>query len=149
IHRAAGRTERAGELLWQNMLDQPCLVTYRELSLSAAEHFPRWRESALALPTTDAGTDSVRSSGWSDAIAALVWEGAVDVVRAAAREGGCASEIWLRLVRCRAVDQSGDALPVLVREVERLLELGQRAAYQEGAAVLCEARVLAARTGGL
>ena len=149
IHRAAGRTERAGELLWQNMLDQPCLGTYRELSLGAGEHFPRWRESALALLTTDAGTDSVRSRGWSNAIAALLWEGAVDEAWTAAHEGGCASELWLRLARARAEDHPGDALPVLVREAERVLEVGQRPAYQQGAALLCEARVLAERTGGL
>ena len=38
---------------------------------------------------------------------------------------------------------------MLVREAESVLEAGQRPAYQQGAALLCEARVLAERTGGL
>lgn len=147
IHHAAGRTERAGELLWQNMCQQPCLGTYRELSLGAGEHFPRWRGDALALLTT--GTEAGSRRDGSEAVAALLWEGAVDEACTAAHERGCAAELWLRLARARAEDHPGDALPVLVREAESVLEAGQRPAYQQGAALLCEARVLAERTGGL
>lgn len=149
LHGAAGRTERAGELLWQNLVDQPCLGTYRDLCTGAGEHFARWRADALALLSTGAETSRVRARGWSDAVAALLWEGAVEEAWATAHEGGCIAELWLRLARARAETHPGDAVPILLREGEQILEEGKRPAYQQGAALLSEARALAVRGEGL
>jgi uncharacterized Zn finger protein len=149
IHGDAGRAERAGELLWQNFAEHPRLSTYRELCTGAGEHFPLWRNDALSLLTTDADAATVRARGWSDAVAALLWEGAADEAWTVAHEGGCHSQLWLQLARARAEEHPGDALPIMLREAEQILQEGKRPAYQQGAALLREARSLAERTDGL
>lgn len=147
IHRAAGRVETAGKLLWQNVQERPGVRTYRELSAGTGEDFPRWRERALALLAERAdgpGEGWGRQDG-TDLVTVLLGEDEIDAAWDAAHRHGCRQDVWLRLARERAEQHPADAQAVLLREAERILEGGNRRAYRFAASVLREARALAER----
>src|SRR5699024_10881840 len=49
IHRESGRMETAEQMLWRNFEERPGTTAYRELSNGTGEHFPRWRDRAIAV----------------------------------------------------------------------------------------------------
>lgn len=57
--------------------------------------------------------------------------------------------MWLSAARERAKEHPAEAVPVLLRQTERILEGGDRRAYRHAAGVLRETRRRAERAGGL
>ena len=100
------------------------------------------------LPTTAQGITralgSVRppvvgwTSGRSEVVKALLWEGDVDAAWEEAVAGGCGTALWMQVAAARAADHPADALPVYKREVERLIGQKNRRAYEEAVELLLE-----------
>ncbi|MFD5825443.1 SWIM zinc finger domain-containing protein [Lentzea sp. NPDC060358] len=138
VHVRANRRDRAGELLWANFTDRPCLATFRALREATAGDFPRWRERALAFL---AELPPVRST----LVEVLLAEGEDEAAWRAAVDGGCSESLWLRLARVRAASHPADAIPILLGAADRAIEVRNRDAYQAAVRLLVEAGALFAR----
>ncbi|WP_248963892.1 SWIM zinc finger family protein [Sphaerisporangium perillae] len=149
-----GRREEAARHLWANFEDSPSLADYQALHAAAGEDFPVWRERALTLLRAQPaaverhmGVRYVQSAGRSVLVEVLLWEGDVDHAWQAAQQGGCHQDLWLRVARARAATHPADALPVLRRAAERLIEQKNRSSYQQAAELLAESEALSMRCG--
>ncbi|WP_285708477.1 DUF6880 family protein [Microtetraspora sp. NBRC 16547] len=149
-----GRREEAVRLRWANFEENPSLADYQALRAAAAEDFPAWRERALtllgvqpAMVEHHVGVRYLQSAGHSVLVEILMWEGDADGAWQAAQRGGCHQDLWLRVARARATTHPADALPVLRRAAERLIEEKNRSSYQQAAELLAESEALSDRCG--
>ena len=148
-HLRAGRREQAGELLWANFTQRPCLDNYTALRDAAGDRFPDWRDRALAVlrgepPATGRFTELpyARPAGHSTLVEVLLWEKDTEAAWQAAIAGGCRDELWLRLARERAATHPADAIPVLLAAAEQAIGHKNRNSYQVAAKLLVEAKPL-------
>ncbi|MFJ8963841.1 hypothetical protein ACIRG5_31075 [Lentzea sp. NPDC102401] len=145
IHLHAGRRDLAGEMLWANFTDHPSLESFRALRQATAEGFPPWRERALAFLAEAPPATGSWSPGRSTLVEILLADDETEAAWQAAVDGGCSQSLWLRLARARAASHPADAIPILLRAVDRAIELRNRDSYREAARLLVEARSLFAR----
>ena len=170
-----GRSEDAVQVMWSLLERRPNLDSYQRLKAHAAkdgawtarraEALECLRNAASALrsaPQLDrlarsAGTprrasDSISfaapwSAGPSEVVRALLWEGEVDAAWQEAVAGGCSLSVWMEVAAARAVEHPDDALPIYVRQVDRLIDQKNRRAYEEAVELLSTIAELMNRAG--
>jgi len=94
------------------------------------------------VPTSVRAPAAGWTQGRSEVVKALLWEGDVNAAWDEAVAGGCSLPLWLQLAAARAVDHPGDALPIYMREMERLINLKNRRAYEEAVELLRQIKEL-------
>ncbi len=172
-YEGRGRGDEAVLVMWSLLQRHPVLDSYQRLKAHAvkAGAWSAWRSKALDClrgadtPGPDgapnlvgmgdaAGLGSWRTRsfvGWpvgrSRIVEALLWEGDADRAWHEAVAGGCSTRLWMQLAAVRAVDHPGDALPVYVRQVERLIDQKNRRGYEEAVELMLVVRELTARLG--
>jgi uncharacterized Zn finger protein len=121
----------------------PSLPAYAALRRAAQEagRWPQQRAAALSLLRERNPADHVRALLYEEDDAESAWAAAA---RARAALDG---PVWDDLARRRATDRPAEALPVLRRRVEEVLEANGREAYRDVARRLVELRDLSRRTG--
>jgi uncharacterized Zn finger protein len=142
-----GRPEEAVEVQWKLFADYPGLDAHRRL-LDAAE-----RASTLAV-TADRACDLLRQRaalGGRHAgplVTVLLAAGDIDGAWRAANRYQCDSELLFTVAVQRAETHPADAIPILARRVDDLIDRKTRPAYAEAAQLLADLRALHGRTGG-
>lgn len=151
-HVRAGRPAEAGELRWANFADRPSLESYVALHDATAEHFPAWRDRAIAMLRTQPAVSTrftpvpyIQRAGHSVLVEVLLWEGDTEAAWQAAVHGGCRDDLWLRLARDRAATHPADAIPILLAAADQAIGNKNRASYQVAARLLVEAGTLFTR----
>jgi uncharacterized Zn finger protein len=146
-YRRRGRSAEAIELSAQAFSARPTLESYRELATDAKamgewEERRRWALSLLGRPEPDpAGAvrhPSLRGHGYSELVRVLIWEGDADAAWQAANEGGCTSDLWLKLADLRRAEHPEDAIGVYRRHVENVIAGKDKRAYAEAVRLIDE-----------
>jgi tetratricopeptide (TPR) repeat protein len=140
--RRGGRSD-AVRLRREGLRAAPALSAYAALRKAAQEagRWPQERAAALAVLRDGNPAEHVRALLYEEDDAAAAWAAAA---RTKAFIGGA---VWDDLARRRATDRPADALPVLRRRVEEVLEATGRDAYRDAARRLVELREVSRRAG--
>jgi tetratricopeptide (TPR) repeat protein len=162
LYAGQGRTGEAAELAWRDFVETPSVEAYQRLreQATADGSWPGWRERALAelrskpraaqpspRRSAPAGTYGWAPVGHSVLVGALLSDGDVEAAWRAARDGGCAEELWLQLARRRASTHPADAVEVLRRQAETAVASMRRDGYEQAAQLLVEAGIAYERMG--
>ncbi len=156
-YRRRGRSAEALEHSVQAFSARPTLESYRELATDAKaleqwEERRPWALSLLHHPEPDSPGamrhPSLRGQGCSELVRVLLWEGDTDAAWEAAGDGGCASDLWLKLADLRRAAHPEDAIGVYRRHVEDVIAGKDKRAYAEAVRLIDETmRALYAESG--
>lgn len=153
------RHDEAMALIWTGFTERPILEEYRNLKSHADRtgQWAMWREKALGClrETIAEAKREAAKRGWtwspranhSELVSIFLWERDVDAAWREANEGGCSSELWLKLAAKREQHHPGDALTVYQREVDPTLNRKNNEAYREAIGLLRKVRDLMIRLG--
>ena len=170
-----GRGEDAVQVMWSLLERRPSVDSYQRLKARAVRHGD-WtvrRAEALDCLRNAAGAPRITprldrlprsagklslmsgstpfaapwSEGRSEVVRALLWEGDVDAAWQEAVAGGCSLSVWMEVAAARAVEHPEDALPIYVRQVDRLIDQKNRRAYEEAVELLSMIAELMNRAG--
>jgi uncharacterized Zn finger protein len=158
-YRRRGRSAEALEHSVQAFDARPTLESYRELA-SDAKALGEWEErrrlalSLLSRPEPDppgaVRHPSLRGRGCSELVRVLIWEGDTEAAWQAAKEGGCTSDLWLKLADLRRAEHPEDAIDVYRRHVEDVIAGKNKRAYAEAVRLIDETmRALYVESGQL
>jgi hypothetical protein len=137
-----GRDDEAMALPWAQLLDRHDLAAYQLLKRYAdrIEAWDAWRPRALA-EMRRSPPDGTRL------VEVLTWEGESEAAWAEARRLGCARHVLMRLAKQSEDSRPDDALAVYRDEVESILEVTDRRAYEEAVDLLEHMKKLMVRLG--
>jgi len=156
-YHGRNRHDEAMALIWTGFTERPILEEYRNLKSHAdrASQWPMWREKALGClrETIAEAKREAAKRGWtwspranhSELVSIFLWERDVDAAWREANEGGCSSELWLKLAAKREQHHPGDTLTVYQREVDPTLNRRNNEAYGEAIGLLRKVRDLMIR----
>jgi uncharacterized Zn finger protein len=134
------RHDQAMALVWSNFTDQPGLCCYQELKQHAkrAKQWPRWREKAIShLRDLVQDNDSPAAAGWrattdaSTLVEVHLFEEDIESAWQAARAGGCARHLWLRLAELREKEHPQDAVAIYQAHIQSALRNTGTQVYRE------------------
>ena len=77
----------------------------------------------------------------------FLWEKDIDAAWNTAQEGGCSTELWLKLAKERAKEHPEDAVPIYQKQIEPTLAQKNNAAYAQALDYLRIIRDLMSRLG--
>jgi uncharacterized Zn finger protein len=77
----------------------------------------------------------------------FLWEGEDEQAWQEAQQGGCSSQLWLRLAERRQQNYPAEALPIYQREIKSLIEQTNNQAYAEAVELLVRVHELMKRLG--
>jgi tetratricopeptide (TPR) repeat protein len=140
--RRGGRAD-AVRLRREGLRAAPGMAAYVALRKAAQEsgRWPHERAAALSVLRDRNPADHVRALLYEEDDAEAAWSAAA---RTRASLGGV---VWDDLARRRAAERPAEALPVLRRRVEEVLQASGREAYRDAARRLVELRDISRRVG--
>lgn len=153
------RHDDAMTLIWAEFAESPELRTYQLLANHAQrlKEWPAWRDRALKHMKEHIAKEKQAKPkprfGWqrevdhSVLVEVFLWEKDIAAAWNAAQEGGCSTELWLKLAKERAKEHPGDALTIYQKQVEPTLAQKNNAAYEKAVEYLRIIRDLMHRLG--
>lgn len=148
LYHRRRRHDEAMALIWPQFERHSNLKNYQKVKKHAdrSKGWPEWRERALEhvhmLINRGARSnrgDRWRSSFWADRsllVEIFLWEKDIESAWREAREGGCRSELWLKLASLREKEHPRDAIAVYQRLIGPIVERTNNDAYVEAAELL-------------
>ncbi|MHB0936049.1 MAG: SWIM zinc finger family protein [Armatimonadota bacterium] len=153
-----GRHDDAMALIWQAFTDMPVLATYSKLQEHAERigQWEAWRERAWTalrghytrrLETKPFASRYMwyASTGYSELVRILLWEGRVDEAWQEANDGDCLEDLWMQLAALRENEHPEDALTVYFRHIPPILDRTNNDAYETAIDLLHKCRTIMAR----
>jgi len=159
VYHERGRHLDAMNLFWGHFSDRPSFASYRSLK-SHADRFDAWagwRTRALDVIREQIVLGQRREtrgrpeSGWmprptdrSTLVEIFLWEGTPDLAWQEAKDGGCSSELWLKLAESREKSNPEEAAVLYQQHISRVLGPTSARGYEEAARYLARLRSLMA-----
>ncbi len=137
------RHDDAMTLIWAEFAESPELRTYQLLANHAQrlKDWPAWRTRALKYMKEHIAKEKQakpkarfawqREMDHSVLVEVFLWEKDIDAAWKEAQEGGCSTELWLKLAKERAKEHPEDAVPIYQKQIEPTLAQKNNAAYAQ------------------
>lgn len=147
------RHDEALQLAWRHFTGHPSLEAYKRLQASAKQtkSTAEWRVKAIAwlIETTKKqaaaklGSRFAWQPSYNNVLAEIhLAEGDSGKALQAAREGGCADHLWLKIAAAREADHPQDAIAIYQKIVETYVNRTNNNAYEEAANLVTKVRKL-------
>ncbi len=153
------RHDEAMALVWDEFADSPYLEKYKNLKSHADRigQWPAWRDKALAYMRERLAEKkresqanrwgSYRRLDHSELVKVFLEEKDVEAAWSEAGEGGCSSDLWMRLADLRSKKHPEDSLQVYTAQVDPLINRKNNDAYAEAVTLLRKIRAVMDRLG--
>lgn len=153
------RHDEAMALVWDEFADSPHLEKYKYLKSHADRigQWQVWRDKALAymrerLVEKKRESQTNRWGGYwrmdhSELVKVFLEEKDVEAAWSEAGEGGCGSDLWMRLADLRQKKYPEDSLQVYTAQVDPLINRKNNDAYAEAVELLRKIHAVMARLG--
>jgi uncharacterized Zn finger protein len=136
------RHDEAMALIWAEFAESSTLQKYQLLANHAQRinAWSAWRERALKCIEESIAKEKRRPKqpyGWqreadhSTLVEVFLWEKDAEAAWKAAQDGGCRTDLWLKLAKERAANHPEDALLIYQKQIEPTLAAKNNAAYEE------------------
>jgi uncharacterized Zn finger protein len=148
LYHRRKRHDEAMALIWPQFERHPALGNYQKLKKHAdrCKRWAEWRERALKYlrAVIEKESSSHPRSRWSYGtrtdrsrlVEIFLWEKDAETAWQEACEGGCSSELWLKLAALREKDHPRDAIAVYQKLISPIVDRTNNDAYAEAAGLL-------------
>ncbi|MCU0576173.1 MAG: SWIM zinc finger family protein [Desulfobacterota bacterium] len=157
LYHDRGDHDRAMDVIWRSLEQSTDIRRYRALKDIAGKlgRWPLWRTKALEHIRGRILEEKAKHRGRGAAyrpdhsllVDIFLQDKDFAAAWSEAKEGGCRSELWLKLAAARAKDHPDDALTVYRNHLDRILTHADKRIYQEAVKVLGKIRKIMLGSG--